>query len=54
MSTPVDVTFVLTKASSRGSALSEKKAFAPAQQDRVDNQQNLVGQPLVEQHGRQR
>ena len=31
-----------------------KEAFAPAQQDRVDEQQNLVDQSLLEQHGRQR
>jgi hypothetical protein len=48
MSTPVGVTFVLTKASSREPALSKKKAFAPAQQDWVDDQHNLVNQPLLQ------
>jgi hypothetical protein len=51
---PKDAAFVLTRANSRGSALSEKKRFAPAQQDRVDEQQHLVDQSLLEQHGRQR
>ncbi len=31
-----------------------KEAFAPAQQDRVDEQHNLVDQSLPEQHRRQR
>jgi hypothetical protein len=31
-----------------------KEAFAPAQQDRVDEQQNLVDQSLLKKHGRQR
>ena len=31
-----------------------KETFAPAQQDRADEQQNLVDQSLLEQYGRQR
>src|SRR6266496_3665204 len=31
-----------------------KEAFAPAQQDRADEQQNLVNQSFLEQHGGQR
>src|SRR5438093_880425 len=37
-----------------GVSTVRKEAFAPAQQDRADEQQNLVDQSLLEQHGCQR
>jgi hypothetical protein len=47
MITPEDGAFVLTRASSRGRLSTvRKEASAPAQQDRVDEQQNLVDQSL--------
>ena len=36
-----------------GCGVLRKDSFALAQQDRIDEQQNFIGQPMLDQHGRQ-
>ena len=53
MMTPKKAAFVIVSASSRG-ALPSKEPFPFAQQDWIEEQQNLIRKPLLDQHQCQR
>jgi len=54
MMTPENAAFVLTSASSRGGAPSEKKRLPVPKQNRNDEQQDLISKPVFEQRRCQR